>query len=50
VAASDGVGEHLAPQLGVLAVAQLLGGVFGEGDVEHVQVAATAAQRDHLAV
>ena len=36
VPAADRVGEHLAPELRVLTVAQLLGGGLGEGDVEHV--------------
>ena len=46
----DRVRQQLACQLRVLAVPELGGGALGEVDVEHVQVAAAAAEPDHLTV
>jgi hypothetical protein len=50
VPAADRVGKHLPPQLRVLTIAKPSDGGLGEGDVEHVQVAATAAEADHLTI
>ena len=50
VAPADGVGQELALELDVLAVAELLGGPQGERHVQHVQIAAAAAEPDHLSV
>jgi hypothetical protein len=47
---TDGVGQQLTLQLGVLAVAEAGGGFLGQLDVEHVQIAAAAAEADDLPV
>ena len=50
VAPADGVGQELALELGVLAVTEQLGGAEVERHVQHVQIAAAAAEHDHLPV
>ena len=50
VPAPGGVGEQFTLELGVVAVAEALGGTPGETHVEHVEIPAAAAKADDLTV